>query len=154
AGTPRAVLNCCEQRPVKRNGRVEQVSAVPTSPAPSPTTEHFAQGSRVRACPACSRSTEHRLRFRNNGCDVLQCLSCGIGRTETPGSDAAAYYTAASFPGGRADGYSDYLGAEPVLRREFAHGLEFIRKYRADGKLLELGCAYGFLLQEAKRHFE
>ena len=40
--------------------------------------------------------------------------------------------------------------AEPVLRREFARTVEFIRKYRPRGRLLEVGCAYGFFLQEAK----
>jgi SAM-dependent methyltransferase len=52
------------------------------------------------------------------------------------------------------DGYSDYLGAEPVLRREFARSVDFIRRYRDGGKLLELGCAYGFFLMEAARYFD
>ena len=107
-----------------------------------------------RPCPACGRATEHRYRFRINGCDILQCGHCGLGRTETSGFDPAAYYTEDYFSGGHADGYSDYLGAEPVLRREFARSVEFIRSYRDGGKLLELGCAYGFFLQEAARHFD
>jgi SAM-dependent methyltransferase len=41
-----------------------------------------------------------------------------------------------------------------VLRREFKHSVEFIRGYRRSGKLLELGCAYGFFLMEARRYFE
>jgi SAM-dependent methyltransferase len=56
--------------------------------------------------------------------------------------------------GQHADGYSDYLGSEPVLRREFARDVEFIRRYRRSGRLIEIGCAYGFLLHEAKRCFE
>ena len=108
----------------------------------------------ARACPACGRATEHRLRFRVNGCDILQCRGCGLGRTETSGFDPAAYYTADYFSGRHCDGYSDYLGAEPVLRREFKHSVDFIRNYRSSGKLLELGCAYGFFLMEARRYFE
>jgi SAM-dependent methyltransferase len=84
----------------------------------------------------------------------LQCRSCGLGRTETSGFDPASYYTEDYFSGGHADGYADYLGAEPVLRREFAHSVDFIRRYRSNGRLLELGCAYGFFLQEAARYFE
>ena len=76
------------------------------------------------------------------------------GRTETSGFDPAAYYTEDYFSGRHADGYSDYLGAEPVLRREFARSVEFIRGYRSAGKLLELGCAYGFFLLEAARYFD
>jgi len=45
-------------------------------------------------------------------------------------------------------------GGEPVLRREFARSVDFIRHYRTDGRLLELGCAYGFFLMEAARHFD
>ena len=84
----------------------------------------------------------------------MQCEDCGLGRTETSGFDPAAYYTEDYFSGRHSDGYSDYLGAEPVLRREFARSVEFIRSYRGDGKLLELGCAYGFFLMEAARHFD
>ena len=57
-------------------------------------------------------------------------------------------------PGGHADGYADYRGAEPVLRREFANTVDFIRKYRASGRLLDVGCAYGFFLQEARPYFD
>jgi SAM-dependent methyltransferase len=39
------------------------------------------------------------------------------------------------------------------LRREFARTVAFIRKHRPGGRLLELGCAYGFFLQEAKPYF-
>ena len=105
-------------------------------------------------CPACGRPTAHLLRFRVNRCSILQCEECGLGRTETAEFDPAAYYTEDYFSGRHTDGYADYLGAEPVLRREFARGVEFIRRYRPEGKLLELGCAYGFFLMEAARHFD
>jgi SAM-dependent methyltransferase len=108
----------------------------------------------ARACPACGGTTGHRVRFRTNGCDILQCSNCGLGRTETSGFDPTAYYTADYFSGRRADGYADYLGAEAVLRREFARSVDFIRKFRRNGRLLELGCAYGFFLMEAARHFD
>ena len=107
-----------------------------------------------RACPACGRTSGHLLRFKANGCGILQCRSCGLGRTETSGFEPATYYTEDYFSGGHADGYADYLGAEPVLRREFARSVDFIRSYRSSGRLLELGCAYGFFLKEAARYFE
>jgi SAM-dependent methyltransferase len=106
------------------------------------------------ACPACGRATGHRLRFRVGGCGILQCEGCGLGRTETSDFDPLVYYTEEYFSGRRPDGYCDYLGAETVLRREFARSVHFIRNYRAGGKLLELGCAYGFFLMEAVRHFD
>jgi SAM-dependent methyltransferase len=113
-----------------------------------------AKGDSSRPCPACGRASSHTFRFRINDCDILQCRECGLGRTETSAFDPAAYYTDDYFSGRRSDGYSDYLGAEPVLRREFARSVDFIRRYREGSKLLELGCAYGFFLMEAARYFD
>jgi SAM-dependent methyltransferase len=58
------------------------------------------------------------------------------------------------FSGRCADGYVDYRASGPVLRREFARTVAFIRNFIAHGRLLELGCAYGFFLQEARPFFE
>jgi SAM-dependent methyltransferase len=105
-------------------------------------------------CPACGRGTAQRHLYRKNGCDILQCTECGIGRSEARGFDPDAYYTDGYFSGAQSDGYADYRGAEPVLRREFARAAAFLRRYRDGGKLFEIGCAYGFFLQEAKGAFD
>ena len=108
-----------------------------------------------QSCSACGRVTPQALRFHANGCAIWQCVTCGLGRADTKDFDPGAYYTADYFCGGRSDGYSDYRGAEPVLRREFAHSADFIRRFSNGSRLLDLGCAYGFFLKEAaKRHFE
>src|SRR5262249_48060941 len=103
-------------------------------------------------CPACARATAHQRLFSKNSCDVFQCAECGLGRAECAHFDAGRYYNENYFSGGYSDGYADYLGSELVLRREFARTVQFIRSYRATGRLLEIGCAYGFFLEEA-RHF-
>ena len=105
------------------------------------------------ACPACGIRTAHRFLYAKNRCDIFQCATCGLGRARAPAFDPASYYTQGYFCGDHADGYADYRGAEPVLRREFARTVDFIRRHRRSGKLVEVGCAYGFFLQEAKRHF-
>lgn len=107
-----------------------------------------------QACPACRKTTVHAFLYRKNGCDIWQCRSCGLGRAESTGFDPQAYYTGDYFSGQRDDGYSDYRAAEPVLRREFARSVAFIHGYCRAGRLLDIGCAYGFFLQEAERHFE
>lgn len=109
---------------------------------------------RELACPACGLITEHQDLYRKNGCDILRCIACGLGRAEAEEFDPAAYYTEKYFISGHEDGYANYLATEPVLRREFARTVGFIRRYRTAGKLLELGCAYGFFLQEAKHYFD
>lgn len=104
-------------------------------------------------CPACAAATAHRCLFTKNGCDILQCTSCGLGRTLARDFKPARYYTEDYFSGVHADGYADYRGSERVLRREFAQTVNFIRKYRPGGRLLELGCAYGFFLAEAQSFY-
>jgi SAM-dependent methyltransferase len=104
-------------------------------------------------CLACGSRTEVS-RFRVAGCDILQCRGCGLGRSEAASFDPASYYTDDYFTGVHADGYADYAGAEPVLRREFARTVGFIRRHRSGGRLLEIGCAYGYFLDEAARHFD
>ena len=108
----------------------------------------------LRACPACGRLTEHTHLYSIQNCTILRCAACGLGRTEAPAFEPARYYTDDYFTGQHADGYADYRGAEAVLRQEFARTVEFIRARRDGGRLLEVGCAYGFFLQEAKRHFD
>jgi SAM-dependent methyltransferase len=108
----------------------------------------------ARACPACRETTAQSLLYRTNGCDIWQCVGCGLGRAEAKDFDPQAYYTGDYFSGHRSDGYSDYRAAEPVLRREFARSVEFVRGYSPAGRLLDLGCAYGFFLKEAERWFE
>ena len=103
---------------------------------PTPRAERQSGPDRERQlpCPACGRATTHRFLYAKNGCDILQCRECGLGRTETAASIPSSYYTGDYFSGGHADGYADYRGAEPVLRREFARTVEFIRKHAgADG---------------------
>jgi SAM-dependent methyltransferase len=106
------------------------------------------------SCPACAKPTEHRLLYSKNGCDILRCEQCGLGRAQASGFDPGSYYTDDYFSGGHADGYADYRGAESVLRREFAGTVDFIRRHHEGGRLLDVGCAYGFFLQEAKRAYD
>jgi SAM-dependent methyltransferase len=106
------------------------------------------------ACPACGRVTAQRQLYRKNGCDIVRCAECGLGRSVASGFDPGAYYTGGYFSGAHSDGYADYRGAEHVLRREFARAVGFLRRFRPGGRLLELGCAYGFFLQEAKPFFD
>ena len=106
------------------------------------------------ACPSCACVTVHQKLFSKNTCDILRCSECGLGRAESGGFDARTYYTEDYFSGARQDGYVDYRGSESVLRREFARTVEYIRKFRRGGRLLEIGCAYGFFLEEARRFYD
>jgi 2-polyprenyl-3-methyl-5-hydroxy-6-metoxy-1,4-benzoquinol methylase len=107
------------------------------------------------ACPACGEEREHRRPFIANRCPIWVCGVCGLGRAEAADFDPNAYYTEEYFNGHVADGYSDYVGSAEVLRREFAATAQLISRWLPKGgKLLEIGCAYGFFLEEARRKFD
>ena len=89
--------------------------------------------------------------------NIVQCRSCGLvfvsQRPATPG-EAAGIYSQDYFEGGRPDGYTDYNASEETLRHQARRVLRRLRRYQPSGRLLELGCAYGFFLLEARQHFE
>jgi SAM-dependent methyltransferase len=123
-------------------------------PSPNRALSRIAERIVLRDCPACAQFTEQRLLYSLNGCNILRCTTCGLGQAEAPAFDPASYYTGRYFSGAQSDGYADYLAAEPVLRREFAKTVVFIRQWCNGGRLLEIGCAYGFFLHEAKKYFD
>ena len=91
------------------------------------------------------------------GCGIVQCLQCElvfVKGDSIPPQGLETLYTEAYFEGGASDGYTDYNASEGVLRRQARRTLLHIRRYCPHGALLEIGCAYGFFLLEAKRYFQ
>jgi SAM-dependent methyltransferase len=106
-------------------------------------------------CLVCAGETAHSLAFEKWGYSILRCHGCGLGWTKV-GRDFAAneLYDRGYFQGEARDGYADYLGSERVLRAEFRHALNHLMRHaRGGGRLLEVGCAYGFFLAEAQRYY-
>ena len=44
---------------------------------------------RTLRCPVCGVPTLHHFCIRKNGCDVLACSACGVGRADTTNFDPA-----------------------------------------------------------------
>jgi SAM-dependent methyltransferase len=110
-------------------------------------------------CPICSvggRGDEPAGRvFTVKGFPIARCPVCRLLWTDTsPGFDTNSIYTEDYFQGGVPDGYSDYLGSEKLLAREFETRLAFVRSFQPGGRLFEIGCATGGFLQQAKKYFE
>lgn len=85
--------------------------------------------------------------------EILQrCPACGFvtARPDAP-VDARRLYEGDYFTG---EEYLDYRADEPFFRRNFRKRLAQILKRRSSGRLLEIGAAYGFFLDEAKKYFE
>jgi SAM-dependent methyltransferase len=109
-----------------------------------------------KICPACHVTVHPQFVFRVKGFPILRCSSCGLGWTVTlPEFDPARIYTRGYFQGEQSDGYADYQGSRAELAAEFRRLLQDIAEAgKTRGRLLEVGCAYGFFLDEARRSFE
>lgn len=106
-------------------------------------------------CVACDAPPPAAPRFHKWGFPIDVCPRCGVGCTRVPaGFDPTRIYDRGYFTGGHRDGYADYPASERVLRREFRRTLSTLEKHVRGGRLLEVGCAYGFFLDEARRDFE
>jgi cyclopropane fatty-acyl-phospholipid synthase-like methyltransferase len=79
-----------------------------------------------------------------------------LGQTLLPANfDVSSIYDETYFQGGQADGYADYQGSRAELSAEFSQVVQMLEKTGLrSGRLLEVGCAYGFFLDEAARCFD
>ncbi len=88
---------------------------------------------------------------------VVRCEDCGLWYLSPRLNEeemVAAYRDVSYFEGGAGPGYSNYLAQEPTLRRTFRRLLRTLaRRGMTGGRLLEVGCAYGFFLDEARGAF-
>jgi SAM-dependent methyltransferase len=107
-------------------------------------------------CPVCGRENRFVELYRKSGYPIGRCEACGLGATQAGADfDPSSIYDASYFKGDTHDGYAGYGCSERVLRRDFRRVLKRLTRCGCDGgRLLEIGCAYGFFLLEAQRRFE
>jgi SAM-dependent methyltransferase len=84
---------------------------------------------------------------------LARCRACGfVTWLGTPSDDLTKLYNEEYFT---AVDYPDYVGNATSLRRSMNRHLDQMSPYLAErGAVLEIGCAYGFFLDEAKKRFE
>jgi SAM-dependent methyltransferase len=114
----------------------------------------------LSACVLCSAEVEpaRDLLWRKDGHDIVRCPACGlVSRADVPDERAlAGIYDDGYF---RDDpesddrhGYSDYLRDEPLHRANARRRLDLLARHLpAPGRLLDVGCAAGFFVDEARR---
>lgn len=108
-------------------------------------------------CNLCQRPTRCEPLYQVAGYDVARCTECQlvfVPMTASLADSVAEVYSEEYFEGGRTDGYTDYSSSESILRHQARRAIHRLRRYQPSGALLELGCAYGFFLMEAKQYFE
>lgn len=112
----------------------------------SPSTENI----RNSPCCICCLETEFVPHLKG----LERCLSCGHVRAVlswTPDM-FRELYTAHYFKGGE---YADYEKEQAALQLNFARRAgELAARHPGGGRLWEIGCAYGFFLREAGKHFD
>lgn len=85
---------------------------------------------------------------------LARCRSCGFVAWLSDGStELDSLYDEGYFSGNE---YPDYLGQQDALRRNMRRHLRQMERYGATGggALLEVGCAYGLFLDEARNVFD
>lgn len=102
-------------------------------------------------CAACG-APGAQLHFEKAGTEILRCGSCNLlfCPQEPTTEQAIELYSEEYFVGGGGE-YADYLAEEPSHR---AYGRRVLRRMRAlgltMGTLLDVGCATGFFMDEAR----
>lgn len=106
-------------------------------------------------CDVCGGEDARPL-FEKHGYWVLRCLGCGVGYVSPRPAqqDLATIYETEQYyrnSNACAYGYADYISDHCLLEPLVAHRLDEIERLRPQrGRLLDIGCATGLLLKEAK----
>lgn len=113
------------------------------------TKETAISDSPTTNCPLCDRQGPLRALYPHLG--IVKCDSCGLVFFPPQGVQTAQLYTEEYFTGAE---YRDYLADEKALRKNFRQRLADVRRLKAGGRLMEIGCAYGLFLDEARAHYD
>jgi SAM-dependent methyltransferase len=95
-------------------------------------------------------------RWRKDGFEIVECRSCGLlFRRDLPDRDALGEIYAPEYfartDDGDAQGYLDYLGDADMHRMAARKRLRRLERFGAPGRLLDVGAAAGFFMDEARR---
>jgi 2-polyprenyl-3-methyl-5-hydroxy-6-metoxy-1,4-benzoquinol methylase len=105
-------------------------------------------------CNLCG-SDKRKPYCPENGLRLVQCENCGlvyVSPRPNP-NELYALYGETYFHNEQSGvvGYTNYLKDEPNIRRTFAGRLQRLTRFAKPGKLLDVGCAAGFFLDEARK---
>jgi SAM-dependent methyltransferase len=105
-----------------------------------------------RTCELCG-SRSHATLYDVAGFPIVRCRTCGlvfVGRIPEP-EELVALYDDSYWEDPEQVGYDGYRAAEARKRHHFRTLLREIEALVPPGRLLEVGSAYGYFLDEARR---
>jgi len=107
-------------------------------------------------CPLCGSDSYSVAYGKFVPYKVVQCQDCNFYYLSPRPTEEAMtrLYSMDTYFAGQACGYSDYEAQEASLRATFRNFLtNLAARNLVGGSLLEVGCGYGYLLDESKRFF-
>lgn len=106
-------------------------------------------------CPLCGAGNGQPTRFVLTPYKLARCAECGLYYlvTRLTSEGVTALYAQGDYFEGQ--GYDSYAAQEPALRMTFRRFLKKLNEcFPLHGALLEIGCGYGYLLDEARPYFQ
>lgn len=105
-------------------------------------------------CNVCGATAAGRTMRRGDGKRVLFCVDCDFGMVEDPPATTEAFYADGYYGGevGEASGYLDYAFTAEHTHLWSRLLIETLKP--AGGRVLDVGCADGFLLHRLRGSFE
>jgi SAM-dependent methyltransferase len=102
------------------------------------------------SCILCAATGPFRPRWRKDGYGIEECPSCGLVQlvpTPTPETLRALYSQDSYFSGDGDSGYSQYESQEQEYLATFKEDVRRIAEFVPTGRVLEVGCGYGYFLR-------
>ncbi len=98
-------------------------------------------------CPICNQ--DKWVKYLDK---LAKCRNCGFIRAQ----DHYFKINPIEFYGENyfTSGYGDYTQEQEALEMNFLDRINRIRNYKKRGKLLEIGCAYGYFLRAAQKYYD
>ena len=105
------------------------------------------------ACPLCAVDDAAHV-SAEGALDVARCVRCGLAylRPRPTADELAVFYNGTYYASASAGtvGYAEYRRHEPGVRLVGRDHLSMMQAYVNPGRLLDVGCAYGFFLDTAR----
>jgi 2-polyprenyl-3-methyl-5-hydroxy-6-metoxy-1,4-benzoquinol methylase len=105
----------------------------------------------MTACYLCGQPL--KLYFIKAGYEIWKCPSCGLSQTEFRQKYAefvTEFYNEGYFTGDVSrSAYTEYFADKPFIFKNLTKHINQIRKIKPRGKLLDVGCAMGFMMELA-----